>query len=672
MKVPRILAALLCCTYVLALLIGVTAPNAVAREGESSRDVVILLDVTVSMVGIDGDTPDIWNGVRDAVIDQIRQLPDGISFVVVPFTREPRLELVYAGGTAVSGQQLTFVTASSESKDAAAQAVASIEIPTSNSDPDVQLFRGTYICAAVNYAVDQFAGWKIAQGGEERTQNLYLYTDGLEDDPACQGEDFGTQLSQRFNSRQSELPYLYFVYVDLAKQLDENTKGQIQDGGGVVMDSIPASVSVVTPGIDLGNVAITPQASVTIQLGTGALVDAQGAPRQANLVLSSNMSSFSVDSVVTLAPTVTVTFQAPTEHAPGSRFTGTLKLEPAGDGYVFSPALIPLIYSWEPPATPTPTTTPIPEATATAIPPTATPEPTTTPLPIPTPTSVAAIMVERDDPRYLGELTAGSDDILEGTTSLIVSFDQGAIANNSSVNLRASIEGSEDATRFWLIDPASNQSDTTVSVAPAGQARRTITVGYYIPAGNGAFLPGSRDGHAEVAVTSGNASISTEDTDGPGDGTFDYAYGERTPVGAAFIGMLLLLAALLLLIAWVMLHARFPATAVITDPAGNDIRLRRLSEPGLFARLFRASELTVGPPGSHINLQSMTHLATLTPRRSALSFGSRTLVRPLSGNDTGFQNQDLLVNGQVVSDVQELFTNDQLHLPFQNPATYQQ
>ncbi len=64
------------------------------------RDVIVLLDVTLSMRGFGTDPlrRDIWDQVRDRVLAQIDQLADGTSLMIVPFASGPQYRNIWPSG----------------------------------------------------------------------------------------------------------------------------------------------------------------------------------------------------------------------------------------------------------------------------------------------------------------------------------------------------------------------------------------------------------------------------------------------------------------------------------------------------------------------------------------------------------------------------------------------
>ncbi len=632
---PRLRFLLFIALLLTSLLAG--PAGHVAGAAAQGRDVIILLDTTVSMQG-EGGTANIWNDVRDRVSRQISYLSDDVNFALIPFADGPRTDRIWPA----------------QGNDPAATFQLSPSTEQTRSEADAFLNRltpdgrGTYICESLNYAIEKLADWSASQGGGNRIQTIYLYTDGDEEGEQCR-DNFAESLAKIFNSKSGEYPYLNTVYVDLGKQISDADKAIIEQAQGItIVPNIPDVISISDDPIDLGNLYEHPTGvTVSLTLKSGAPI-ADGVARGAVMnILPASLGITFTPTTINLTQPMNITFTANSSLDPG-QYTGVLRLNPIQDDWVFANNSIPITFTWQPPA-PTPTVPP----TATPVPPTPTPlPPTPTPAPpTPTPTPVAGITIDREDGGDLGTVTAGSDTPLTGTSTLIVTFDDEAVRQNAGVDLRATINGETDGERFWLVDPDTSQQSDAITVTANGRTTASVEVGYNIvPPSSGRLIPGSSTQHAVVAVTSGNAAIATSGDDSAASGQLAYSYTVRYPFGPQHLLALVVLILLILLFLFWKLHARFPKSATIVAGNGQQYFPRRESEHGVRAKLF-PREIEVGTLAG-ININALQSVARLTPRTSALSMArDATYLVPESTSD----DNQLRVNGAPIT------TRIQLH-----------
>ncbi len=617
----------------LTTLLAGSAGHAARAEGEAGkgRDVIILLDTTVSMRG-EGGTADIWDEVRNRVSRQINYLSDDVYFALIPFADGPRINGIWP-------PQGNDPTATFQLSPSTEQTRNEADAFLSGLTPDG---RGTYICESLTYAIERLADWGNSQGNGDRIQTIYLYTDGDEEGEQCR-QNFAESLARIFNSKSGEYPFLNTVYVDLGKQISDADKEIIEQAPGItIVPNIPDVISISDDPIDLGNLYEHPTGvTISLTLKSGAPIS-NGVARGAVLnILPANLGITFSPTTINLTQPMNITFTADGTLDRG-QYNGVLRLNPIQDDWVFANNSIPITFTWQPPeptATIPPTATPVPP-TPTPVPPTPTPLP-----PTPTPTPVAGITIDQQDGGDLGTVTAGSDTPLSGTSTLIVTFDNEAVRQNAGVDLRATIGDESDGERFWLIDPETSQPSNAITVTANGRTTASVKVGYDIPPpSSGRFIPGSTKRQAVVAVTSGNATIATPGNDGTADGRLTYSYTVRYPFGLQQLLTLFVLLLLILLALFWKFHARFPKSATIIAGNGQQYFPRPMSERGVLAKLF-PGEIEVGTLAG-ININALMTVARLTPRTSALSmFRNATYLVPESTLD----DNQLRVNGAPIT-----------------------
>ncbi|MEI2617803.1 MAG: vWA domain-containing protein [Thermomicrobiales bacterium] len=625
---PRLRSMLFVALLLTTLLAGSAGRAAQAAQG---RDVIILLDTTVSMKG-EGGTANIWDEVRNRVSRQISYLGDDVHFALIPFADGPRIKGIWP-------PQSNDPTATFQLSPSTEQTRKEADEFLSGMTPDG---RGTYICESLEYAIQKLADWSAGQGGGDRIQTIYLYTDGDEEGEQCR-QNFAESLAKIFNSKSGEYPYLNTVYVDLGKQISDADKVIIEQAPGItIVPNIPDVISISDDPIDLGNLYDHPTGvTISLTLKSGAPVS-NGVARGAVLnILPANLGITFAPTTINLTQPMNITFTASGNLVRG-QYNGVLRLNPIQDNWVFANNSIPITFTWQPPeptATIPPTATLVP-LTPTPVPPTPTPVP-----PTPTPTPVAGITIDRQGGGDLGTVTAGSDTPLSGTSTLIVTFDDEALRQNAGVDLRTTIGDAADSGRFWLIDPETSQPRDTITVTANGRATASVEVGYDItPPSSGRFIPGSSKQPAVVAVTSGNATIATAGNDGAADGQLRYSYTIRYPFGPIQLLALLVLLLLILLALFWKFHARFPKNATVVAGNGQVETVRPMSERGMLAKFF-PREIEVGTLAG-ININALGPVARLTPRTSVLSmFRNATYLVPESTSD----DNQLRVNGSAIT-----------------------
>lgn len=596
------------------------------------RDVIILLDVTISMRGEGGgDVTDIWDEVSARVEEQIGSFSDGTNFAVIPFDQGPRLSGIWPQAPPDEAAPIELMPAQDATRANAIEYVAGLE-------PDGL---GTWICESMAYALDKLKQWGSRPGVDpDRIQTVYLYTDGDEEGAQCAG-NFVESMFALYNAETSEYPFLNMVYIDLRSSIDP---AEIPDGPGPeIVQGLPDVINLNDDPQFLGNLAEFPDGVTRIvRIERGELTGPDGQPRSARLRLLPAELGVTVDAEVQLAPEMTITFRG-TENTPPGQYNAILEFVPIQNDYIFDPTSVIVTFSWDP-APPTPT----PEPTATATPlPTATPPPTLTPTPLPTatlpppptatpaptatPVPVPGIIIEREETCELGELDAGSEDVLEGSCPLTVAFNPDAQAMNAGVDLEATLNGDEDSEQFWLIDPVSGGQVSELTLQSNGQATQTVQVGYRINAPNDSrFWPGGATGNAAITATSPDATVGFEDQGEPAGGVLAFSYTVNYPLSPLFILSLLLLVLLILLIVFFLLHARFPRQAQLRVDGGmTPIHyLRAASERTLLQRFFPRT-LGIGSSRDVINVETGATVARLSPRAHLFSMGTETYIEPV-------------------------------------------
>ncbi len=142
----------ICLALILSLILGsvARAESAVAgpnQQADSTRDTVILLDVTASMrgMGTDPKARDIWDQVVENVVKQIEQTANGGALAIVPFDAGPRYSAIWPTRTKGPRDRVKFQTMNAVARQ---QAIAHVR----GLEPNGQ---STWVCDSLDYALRQ-------------------------------------------------------------------------------------------------------------------------------------------------------------------------------------------------------------------------------------------------------------------------------------------------------------------------------------------------------------------------------------------------------------------------------------------------------------------------------------------------------------------------------------
>ncbi|TAK74415.1 MAG: VWA domain-containing protein [Dehalococcoidia bacterium] len=134
-----------------------------------THDVLVLIDVTTSMVSDEGSGP-VWPAVSESLRDLVDHLAPGTNVALVPFDSGPDLQLAYPPA---DGESLHPGAIDGEFIDELRGHIATL--PTDG--------QGTYIYESVEFALGQLARWRDETPAVTRVQTLVLYTDGKDTGP---------------------------------------------------------------------------------------------------------------------------------------------------------------------------------------------------------------------------------------------------------------------------------------------------------------------------------------------------------------------------------------------------------------------------------------------------------------------------------------------------------
>ena len=383
----RVSARVILATMAAAIALGISGtpigwtPQAHATEPTAvPRDVVILLDITGSMrgAGADPKARDIWDLVAQKVIQQISDLPEGTSLAIVPYDAGPRLAKIWPRPLKRTADPIEFATIDDTTRAAAIRRVRSLV-------PDGQ---STHICDTLEYGLIQLKAWRDQQASDQRSQEVFLYTDGL-DNGRC-GTRFVPELIKTFKGAAQDFPFLFGVYIDLNGHLTASEISAIRGQPGFVVGTgLPDFVHLDPGPIELGaQAAMTSGVDVPLHfIGSLPARELTAAVE----VLPASLGLTASPSTITIAQEVTVHISSDQSLAPGS-YAGAIRLTPASGAFLFTNSSADFFFEVPAAATPSPTPAPTPLPTVVAAPvPTATPQPA--PPEPPPPSDPTALLV---------------------------------------------------------------------------------------------------------------------------------------------------------------------------------------------------------------------------------------------------------------------------------------
>ena|GEM_PF-4613623 len=269
-SMPRRVLAVLA----LALMFFISAPGAPAaaqtpdRQADVPRDVLLLVDVTLSMATRQGEGS-VWTETSASVTTLLDRLAAGTNVALVPFDAGPRLSLIYPP---VAGETVAYAALAPDTARALQTHLA--ELPVDG--------QGTHIYESVEFALGVLARWRSETPDVTRVQTLVLYTDG--EDTGPHGSEGVLSLAALVDEALQAKPSLAVVYHDVANVLDESDRRVLTAAGVQVITSLPPPViEIGTRRVDLGQVE--EGATATFELGlTSAFADVFGRSVEASIV----------------------------------------------------------------------------------------------------------------------------------------------------------------------------------------------------------------------------------------------------------------------------------------------------------------------------------------------------------------------------------------------------
>lgn len=269
-----------------------SAPAAFAADANASQpvthDVLVLIDVTTSMVSDEGGGP-VWTSVSESLKDLVDHLAPGTNIALVPFDRGPDLRLAYPP---MDGELLHPGVISGEIIDELRAHIAALPMDG----------QGTYIYESVEFALGQLARWRDGTPDVTRVQTLILYTDGDDNGPHAVAGVAG--LAALVGQARAAGTPLSVVYHDVKSLLSaEDTRVLTAAGVQVASRDRMPSVAIETLVLPLGR--LEPGTSVEAELRlTSAFSDAFGRRVEGTLSGPEGVSFSPLNS--TLSPRMTV------------------------------------------------------------------------------------------------------------------------------------------------------------------------------------------------------------------------------------------------------------------------------------------------------------------------------------------------------------------------------
>lgn len=330
-------------------------PVAYGQQAAQPQDVVILLDTSASMVGqgTDPKAQDIWSKVLSNLADLVGTLPASTRVMVLPFDQGVHTDEAHTFATRPARQELLTYLATIK--------------PTGQS---------TWIYESVVSAYQQLTTW--SQGQPQRTQALYVYTDGL--DNGAHSATWVDDLSRTVRLQRSAHPYLYTFYNDLQSQLTAPQVQTLQASGVPVVQGF---AQINTPVLDFGLFA----AGQTSKTATLPFFFTSDVPASA-IALKLNAANLPIHIEPTQAqigsktPNIPVTLYLDGAVPGGVHQEASVDVTSTSGLNIQGTHTVALRFQ----IAASPTATPKPTATATA---TALPTATSTPHPTPTPAATA-------------------------------------------------------------------------------------------------------------------------------------------------------------------------------------------------------------------------------------------------------------------------------------------
>ncbi|HEY8491013.1 MAG TPA: VWA domain-containing protein [Dehalococcoidia bacterium] len=288
------------------LLLALVLPGrTAAQEGHAVEyDVLLLVDITASMRGDGPNSRDIWPEVAAAVTGLIDRLAPGTNVAVVPFDAGPRWGAVAPGPVPPGGDVNPLRLDSEATRNLLKLHVGALPVDGQQ----------THIYESLEYGLRQLQRWRQATPGVERRQSLFLYTDGQDNGPhAAEGVAGLAGLVKAYQDRTAPA---YVVYHDLGAFLSPADR-QLLEGAGVTVAAgpPPATVSLETPGIELGELEPGGEAAVELRFSS-SFADVFGRPLRLS-VQTGGTSATVAPAEAALAPAVRLTLRVADGAEPG-------------------------------------------------------------------------------------------------------------------------------------------------------------------------------------------------------------------------------------------------------------------------------------------------------------------------------------------------------------------
>lgn len=316
----RALPALL--VAALLSLAGWSAPTAFGEEQAApppvTHDVLVLIDVTRSMLSDQGDGP-VWPAVSASLIDLVERLAPGTNVALVPFDTGPDLRLAYP--SAVDGSVGRAVIDHGVAEELRTHIAA---LPVDG--------RGTHIFESVEFALGQLRLWRDETPDITRVQTLVLYTDGEDTGPHAAGG--AAALAALVAAAQEEGTPLAVIYHDVESLLSAEDV-RVLEAAGVQVTSVTALplVALETAVIDLGRLEAGTSVALELRL-TSAFADAFGRNVEVSLEGFEDASVTAVRSTLSPAMTVELSLGAEAQAGEGS---GRVRLHPVEGDFSIAP-----------------------------------------------------------------------------------------------------------------------------------------------------------------------------------------------------------------------------------------------------------------------------------------------------------------------------------------------
>jgi hypothetical protein len=172
------------------------------------NDVVVLVDVSGSIGGLgpDGRARDILADVKRSIGLLVDGLSDGSRVAVVPFAGQSEIFPTLPGGLDDPASRAPWVEiARASDRDLIKQYVTTLEARG----------QSTHVFPAVERSLSILRRWQQIDSSRQHTSYLYLYTDGLDNEPG-RADWLGDAASRLTELRRQDLPFLFAAWLQSA------------------------------------------------------------------------------------------------------------------------------------------------------------------------------------------------------------------------------------------------------------------------------------------------------------------------------------------------------------------------------------------------------------------------------------------------------------------------